>query len=388
MSDSTTVVEDGFGFLKNPETGNSEIIRRYTLRNVNSVEVQVISYGATITSIKCPDKKRRIHDVVLGFDDIEGYVQNQPAYFGATIGRVANRISNGRFRLGTKEYEVSKNAGDFQLHGGKRGFDQVFWESYTDGSKVVFTYVSKDGDEGYPGDLMTQVTYSLSDENGLKLAMTAMTTKPTPVNLTNHVYFNLAGHCAGPKALFDHYASINADKILVTTPQLIPTGEIRKVGGTIYDLRSPRHLGTVIPEVPGGGYDNTMCINGTKEEGIRFVARVYHPPSGRVVEVFSDQPGLQWYTSRNLPDPDAIKVPSQEVAGEIPQEIEAPQDASADTPPEMRGKDGALYYKYGAFCLETQNYPDAVNHRRFPDSILRPGEIYKHTCIYRFGLQK
>lgn len=400
MSDSVTIVEDGFGFLKNPDTENSEIIRRFTLTNRNNVQVQVISYGATITSVKCPDKKGRIHDVVLGFDDIEGYVQNQSAYFGAIIGRVANRVSNGRFRLGTREYEVTKNAGDFQLHGGKRGFDQVLWESYTNSSKVVFTYISKDGEEGYPGDLMTQVTYSLCDDNGLKLEMTAMSNKPTPVNLTNHVYFNLAGHCAGPKALFDHFATINADKILVTTPELIPTGEIRKVGGTIYDLRVPRHLGTVIPEVPGGGYDNTMCINGTKEDGVRFIARIYHPPSGRVVEVFSDQPGLQWYTSRNLPDPDASVLASQELLAEEKTEHKsaeqtATQIPSTESPPppmelptEMRGKDGALYKKYGAFCLETQNYPDAVNQRRFPNSILLPGEIYKHTCIYRFGIQK
>lgn len=406
MTEGTQIIEDGFGFVKNPEKEISDIVRRFTLTNKNQVQVQVISYGATITSVKCPDMKGRIHDVVLGFDDLEGYINNQHAYFGAILGRVANRVANGRFRLGSREFELTKNAGDFQLHGGAKGFDQAVWQSYVDNGKVVFTYLSKDGEEGYPGDLMTQVAYSLWDDNSLKLEMQAMSSKPTPVNLTNHVYFNLGGHCAGPKALYEHYASINAEKVLAVTPELIPTGELRKVAGTIYDLRIPRKLGDVISAVPGGGYDNTMCINGNKEDGVRFVARVYHPPSGRVVEVFSDQPGLQWYTSRNLPDPDAPPpeepaqilpedevpdVPQEEVEVDAPPEEAPPEEAPPSPPPppvEVIGKDGTEYKKYGAFCLETQNYPDAVNHRRFPDSILRPGEVYRHTCIYRFGTQK
>ncbi|KAJ4439271.1 hypothetical protein ANN_07391 [Periplaneta americana] len=225
MPEGTTIIEDGFGFVKNPEKEIADIVRRFTLTNKNNVQVQVISYGATITSVKCPDSKGRIHDVVLGFDDLEGYIRNQHAYFGSILGRVANRVANGRFRLGSREFELTKNAGDFQLHGGIKGFDQVVWQSYVSNGRVVFTYLSKDGEEGYPGDVMTQVAYSLLDDNSLKLEMRAMSSRPTPVNLSNHVYFNLAGHCAGPKALYEHYACINADKVLVVTPDLIPTGK-------------------------------------------------------------------------------------------------------------------------------------------------------------------
>ncbi|XP_063220439.1 galactose mutarotase-like [Bacillus rossius redtenbacheri] len=353
MAGSGQVVQDAFGSV------DSRSVDRFTLRNKNGMEVQVISYGATITSIKAADKNGKIEDLVLGFDDIDGYLKSNNPYFGATIGRVANRINSGKFKIGDKSYQISLNKGNFTLHGGFKGFDKVIWDSYVNGNKVIFSYVSCDGEEGYPGAVLSQVTYELTDDNELKITMNASSTKPTPVNLCNHSYFNLGGHATGAQSIYDHLAMINADYYTVTDKESIPTGEIASVADTPFDLRKSTPLKTGIPAADKfagkGGYDHNLCINSDGKDGLQFVARVLHPNSGRQLEVYSNQPGVQFYTGNSIS--------------------------------EITGKGGNVYKKHAAFCLETQVYPDAVNHANFPNSILYPGDDYHHEVIYKFTVK-
>lgn len=359
-SNEVQLVEDQFGYIINKTTGESELVRRFTWSNKHGMTVQVISYGATITSIQVPDNKGEIKDVVLGFDDIDGYLQKDNPYFGALIGRVANRIAGGTFSIGDNEYHLAKNDHGNTLHGGLIGFDKVIWETHVEGTKLTLSYLSKDGEEGFPGAVLTQVTYSLTSENQLVLEMKATSTEPTPVNLANHAYFNLGGHDGGAEAIYNHEVSINADKYTPASDLGIPTGEIRAVGGSIYDFRIPRKLATLIPKAPGGGFDNNFCINKGEQQELTFVARVIEPKSGRVLEVHSDQPGVQFYTSNGIP-------PANETG--------------------ITGKGGIVYHQHGAFCLETQNYPDAIHHVNFPNSILNPGNIFKHKTVYKFSNQ-
>lgn len=288
-----------------------------------------------------------------------GYRKSDNPYFGATIGRSANRIGGGRFVLNGQKYQVNLNNPTFQLHGGIIGFDKINWNSHIDGNKVVFTYLSKDGEEGFPGDLLTSVTYEVFDDNCLDVKFFSTTTKPTIVNLTNHSYFNLAGHESGASGIYDHVVAVNSDRTTAVDSDAIPTGEIDPVGGTIFDLRIPTRLGDVINQVPGGGYDHNFCITKGNKQEVTFVSRVDHPPSGRYLEVYSDQPGVQLYTGNSLPAPDQTA---------------------------LIGKSDAGYRKHGAFCLETQNYPDAINHSNFPSPILNPGETYTHRVKYYFGV--
>ncbi|XP_049840157.1 galactose mutarotase-like [Schistocerca gregaria] len=360
--DGVQLVEDDFGTYEDTATDTSERVRRFTLTNSNGMSVQIITYGATITSLKVPDKTGNVEDVVLGFDNLDGYRQSQNPYFGATVGRVANRIANGTFQIGNQTYVLNKNEnGKNSLHGGLVGFDKVLWESHVHGKKVTMSYLSKDGEEGYPGELLAQVTYHLTQDNVLVIEVKATSTKPTPVNIINHSYFNLAGHSAGVSGINEHIVSINANKYTPVDSDLIPTGEIVNVGGTLLDLRIPRRLGDVLPQV-SGGYDNNLCVNQASVCGMTFVARVVHPDSGRVLEVHSDQPGVQFYTAGGLPE-----------------------EGTTDPNTVVIGKGGAQYNKYGALCLETQNYPDAVNHKNFPNSILNPGRRYSHTMVYQFS---
>ncbi|XP_069684739.1 galactose mutarotase-like [Periplaneta americana] len=357
-SSDINLTEDKFDNIKN-ETGKTETVKRFTLSNKNGIRVEIINYGATITRIIVPDKTGNLDDVVLGFDDITGYQGPNNPYFGCIVGRVANRIQNGKFSLGNHVYNVTVNRGTYHLHGGKKGFDKVLWESHVDGNKVTFTYLSACGEEGYPGDVLVQATYQLSPDNELILDMMATSTKLTPINLTNHSYFSLAGHNKGSTGVSEQTLCINADKYTVVDKESIPTGELRKLAETNMDLRVPRLLAEVLKTT--GGIDHNYCINQCSRGGLTFVARATHPPSGRTMEVYSDQPGVQLYTANYLPDPssgDKLTV----------------------------GKNGANYMKHGAFCLETQNFPDAVNHENFPNSILKPGYTYKHTVVYRFGV--
>ncbi|KAI4502702.1 hypothetical protein M0802_001746 [Mischocyttarus mexicanus] len=343
-------------------SANGKAVDKYTLKNNIGQEVDVITYGATITGIRLPDKHGNVEDILLGFDNISGYLSSDNPYFGATVGRVANRIAKGRFIVDGKEYQVSRNIGENSLHGGTKGWSFKVWNATIENGAVVMSLLSEDGDEGYPGAVIASVSFTLLDNGELSVEMKTFTTKPTPINLTNHAYFNLAGHGTNAEELYKHRIVLNADRWTVTDSDSIPTGEIRSVKNSIMDLRNPTILGDVIDKVPGGGYDYNFCLPEKPDSGKknRLVAEVVHPSSGRHMTVVSNQPGVQLYTANFLPAPNATGIP---------------------------GKNGKRYFRHGALCLETQNYPDAVNHANFPNSILRPGQLYLHTVSYKFGIK-
>ncbi|XP_045504803.1 galactose mutarotase-like [Colias croceus] len=346
--------QEDFGTFKN------EIVKKFTWRTDRGFSVSVISYGAIIQSIRVPDKDGISRDVVLGFDNLDGYVTRNSPYLGATVGRCANRIGGAEFQIDSKTYIVAKNIGNDHLHGGIVGFDKVNWTSSVDGTKVTFSYLSKDGEEGYPGNLITNVIYEVTDDDALHLTFKSITDKKTLLNLTNHSYFNLAGHDAGADGLFDHVISINADKITETSSESIPTGRFTKVGGTPFDLRIPIRLGDAMSKADDL-FDDNFCVTTFGRKDLTFVSRVYHPDTGRYLELYSNQPGVQLYTGNSLPDP---------------------SDSA------LIGKDGVGYRRHGAFCLETQNYPDAIHHNNFPDGVLKPGDVYEHKVVYRFGVER
>jgi len=349
----TKITEDCFG-----ATFEGTEVKRFTLSNASAgVTLQVIDYGATITSLKLGDV-----DVVLGFDDMAGYtsVKAKNPYMGAVVGRVANRIAEGRFTLDGKEYNLAKNNGPNALHGGLVGLDKVVWTSSVEGDtgSVVFTHYSNDGDEGYPGDVLYNVRYSLSDDGAVKIEFSAMVGKATPINLANHVYFNLAGHDHGSKGLEDHVMRMAANEFTPVSDKLIPTGAVASVAGTVFDLRAPTRLGDVLPKCPGGnnnGFDHNFVLSNTEGE-LNFVCRVSHPPSKRWLECYTDQPGVQFYTGNFIPQDDSLK-----------------------------GKGEAVYKKHGGFCLETQKFPDSINQPSFPSCVVRPGQRYEHTVVYKVG---
>ncbi|OXA42764.1 galactose mutarotase [Folsomia candida] len=355
------VTEDSFGQVPTPQ--GSLPVKRFTLSNGTGGEVQVINYGATITSIKVPDRDGQLGDVVMGFDNIQGYLDVSNRYLGATIGRFGNRIKEGKFTLEDgKSYNLTINNGPNHLHGGHQGFDKRMWEARVDDDAVVMSYVSQDGEEGYPGHLLVNVRFEWTRCHELIISYQATTTKPTPINLTNHSYFNLAGHGAGP-GLEGHFVQLNADSYTPVDANLIPTGEIKSVEGTMYDLQKPgQSLAALLKKFPPGpnGYDNNFCVNrDSKKTGIQLVASVEESGSGRGLTIHSDQPGIQFYTANFLPD-------------------EAAQEAG------LVGKGGAVYWKHGAMCMETQNYPDAINHPNFPNGVLLPGEVYNHRAHFKF----
>ncbi|XP_018310498.1 aldose 1-epimerase isoform X3 [Mycetomoellerius zeteki] len=337
---------------------NGQEIKKFTLRNEACQEVEVITYGAAVTNIRTPDRKGNIADVVLGFDNIEGYLSSNNPYFGATVGRVANRIGNATFVVDGQRYNVSKNTGENSLHGGIRGWSFKVWDATIQDNSVVMTLVSPDGDEGYPGSVTAIASFQLTNDGELRIEMKAQSKKATPINLTNHGYFNLAGHATNAAELYKHVITMNADRWTVTDSESIPTGEIRSVANSIMDLRNPTKLGNVIDKVPGGGYDSNFCLPESCNDGkVNFVAKVVHPSSRRRLEVYSNQPGVQLYTTNSAPENGIV------------------------------GKDGAKYFRHAAFCLETQNYPDAVNHKNFPNSVLRSGDTYNHVVVYKFGVE-
>ena len=318
-----------------------EDVYLYTLANKNGVEASITNYGGAITSIMAPDRNGVFGDVVLGYETLEDYVK-YPRYFGALIGRSANRIGRGRFSLNGVDYQLAQNNGANHLHGGNKGFDKRVWNAEEADSGLHLKYFSKDGEENYPGNLNVDVTYSLNDENELRIEYRATTDKDTIVNLTNHAYFNLAGS----GTILDHELTLNADGFTPVSEDLIPTGEIKAVEGTPMDFRTAR---TVAP----GGYDHNFVLNDWQAGVIRSVARLRERVSGRVMEVLTTQPGMQFYSGNFL-------------------------DGS------IVGKGGVAYQKYAALCLETQHFPDAPNHPNFPSTVLRPGETYEHVTVYKF----
>jgi aldose 1-epimerase len=323
----------------------------YTLENANGLVAKVTNYGTIISELHVPDRDGKYGDVVLGFDNLEQYLKGHPC-FGCTVGRVANRIAKGRFTLDGKTYTLAVNNGPNHLHGGLEGFDKKVWKAEPQqGAAVKFTYTSPDGEEGYPGTLMAAVTMTLTDDNGLRLDYSATTDKPTPVNLTNHSYFNLAGH----GDVLRHELMIAADYYTPSDSTLIPTGEIKAVKGTPMDFTRPQPIGSRFGHLQGEpvGYDTNYVLN-SGGKGLVLAARVYEPETGRVMEVHTTAPGVQLYTANFL-------------------------DSS------LTGKGGLVYRQHAAFCLETQHFPDSVNQPEFPSVILRPGQFYRQTTVFKFS---
>ena len=325
----------------------------YILVNAHGLTAKITNYGTIITELHVPDRNGRLGDVVLGFDNLAQYLKGHP-YFGCTVGRFANRIAKGQFTLDGKPYKLAVNNGPNALHGGLKGFDKVIWKAEPQSDAAVrFSYTSADGEEGYPGKLDVTVTMALTDANELRLDYTAVTNKPTPLNLTNHSYFNLLGQ--GP--ILDHELTIAADHFTPTDSTLIPTGEIKSVKGTAMDFTSPRRIGAEIANIGNEekGYDHNYVLN-AGGKSLAFAARVYEPRTGRVLELQTTEPGVQLYTANYL-------------------------DGS------LVGKGGVVYARQTAFCLETQHYPDSVNQPQFPSTILRPGETYRQTTVFKFSAQ-
>lgn len=338
-------------------TVDGRTITLYTLTNSHGMEVRAMNYGGIILSIRVPDRKGQLADVVLGHESLEGYQPNPP-YFGAIVGRYANRIANGTFTLDGKTYTLPKNDGPNTLHGGTKGFNQAVWDSEPLKGKtgVAFRYLSKDGEEGLPGNLKVKVTYTLTDANALEIDYEATTDKATPINLSQHSYFNLKG--AGNGDILDHEIMINADRFTPVDKNLIPTGELRPVKGTPFDFTKSTKIGARINEnyeqlVLGHGYDHNFVIN-RKGAGLELAARVYEPTTGRALEVFTTQPGVQFYTGNFL-------------------------DGT------ITGKEGHVYNRRYGFCLETQHFPDSPNHPSFPSTILKPGETFHQKTVFKFS---
>jgi aldose 1-epimerase len=329
-------------------------IEAYTLHNSQGASAKIITYGATLTELHVPDKNGKMGDVVLGFDNIEGYLGQHP-YFGGTIGRYGNRIAKGKFTLDGKEYDLFLNNGPNSLHGGQIGFNRRVWKAEElkdkDGAAVRFSYLSKDGEENYPGNLQVSVTYTLTNTNELKLQYSAETDKDTVLNVTNHSYFNLSGTDTGN--ILKYILYINADKYTPVDSTLIPTGEIANVAGTPLDFLKPTAIGARIGELKEiGGYDHNYALNG-KAGTLRVAAKVTDPESGREMEVLTTEPGVQFYSAIGL-------------NGSI------------------KGKGGVGYEKYGAICLETQHFPDSPNHPNFLSTVLKPGTKFYSETIYKF----
>ena len=328
-------------------------IQLYTLTGPTGLVAKITNYGTIVTELHVPDRNGKSGDVVLGHDKIADYVDGHP-YFGATAGRVANRIANGKFTLGGKEYKLATNNAPNHLHGGKKGFDKHVWKAEIGkGSSLTLTRTSPDGEEGYPGSLTATVVYTLTKENEFKVEMTATTDAPTPVNLAHHTYWNLAGHGSGD--IKGHELTLQANRYTPTNATLIPTGKLNPVKGTPFDFTSPKKIGADLAKAGGDpvGYDLNYVVNGTMGT-LRPAARVYEPGSGRVMTILTTEPGIQFYSGNFLNGSDV-------------------------------GKGGAKYEQYNGFCLETQHYPDSINKPAWPTVVLKPGETYRHVMVHRFS---
>ena len=334
-------------------------VNLYTLTNDNGIEVAITNYGGILTSIMAPDRHGELADVVLGFDDLDGYLADHP-YFGAIVGRYANRIARGVFELDSKTHRLTRNNGRNHLHGGVMGFDRSLWSAKIrdpDAPRLDLFHLSPDGDEGYPGSLDIRASYSLNDDNELRLDFRAVTDRPTHVNLTNHSYFNLGGPATGN--VLDHELSLGAHRLTPVDAHLIPTGELREVEGSPMDFRKPTAVGAMIDADDdqirlGVGYDHNFVLD-TGGDLNRIAARLVEPGSGRFLEVRTTEPGIQLYTGNFL-------------------------DGS------ISGKGGKVHNRRCALCLETQHFPNSPNIPGFPSTVLRPGETYRSTTIYRFGV--
>ncbi|MFW5830735.1 MAG: aldose epimerase family protein [Prolixibacteraceae bacterium] len=336
-------------------------VRLYSLENKNGLVTQITNYGGRVVNLWTPDKNGNFDDIVLGYETIEEYLGSNEIYYGALIGRYGNRIGRGMFNLNDTVYKLGLNDGGVNhLHGGMKGFHNVVWDAVQpDNHTLVLNYVSRDMEEGYPGKLEVEVTYTLTDNNELRIEYDASVDKPSPVNLTHHSFFNLNG--AGSETINDHILQINADYYTPVDEELIPTGEIEPVEGTPMDFRKPKRIGEHIGEDFeqldfGKGYDHNWVLNQSGEELV-FAARVFEPESGRVLEVHTNEPGLQFYGGNFLDGSDT-------------------------------GKEGKVYDHRAAFCLETQHFPDSPNKPGFPSVILNPGEEYKSVCVYKFGVEE
>jgi aldose 1-epimerase len=333
-------------------TAEGKPVTLFTCTNANGLVLKMIDYGAIVVSLQTPDRDGKLANITQGFDSIDGYLKRHP-YFGATVGRYCNRIANGKFTLDGQEYTLATNDGANHLHGGLQGFDKCLWKAEpvpTDESVGVrFTYTSPDGEEGYPGNLATTVEYTLTNDNELKIEFSATTDKATPVNLTNHTYWNLAG--AGVGTIKDHELMIAADQALAVDAGLIPTGEMVDVAGTPLDFRQPHKIGDHLLEtgLDPVGYDHCFALR-SQDGSLALAARVKDTSSGRVMEIRTTQPGIQLYSGNFL-------------------------DGSADA---------GGFQQYQAFCLETQHYPDSPNQPSFPSTILQPGETYSQTTVHKF----
>lgn len=349
-SPNNSITEKHYGEVDGKE------IKEYTITNASGMAVSIINYGGTVTKIITPDKKGVKGDVILGYDSLAGYLQAGNPYFGCLVGRYGNRIANAKFSLDGKEYTLAANNNGQSLHGGNKGFDKVVWdaEKLPGDSSIRLTYLSKDGEEGYPGNLSVTVVYTLTAGNALKIEYTANTDKATPVNLTNHCYFNLSA--GADSTILDHELMLKADKFTEVNDVLIPTGKLPAVKNTPMDFTSLKRIGKDIDSVKGG-YDHNWVIN-KNGAALELVASLYHPASGRLMEVYTTEPGIQFYSGNFL--------------------------------------DGTLKYtrdnkKYGlhsGLCLETQHFPDSPNQPSFPNTILKPGEKYTHTAVYKFTVKQ
>jgi aldose 1-epimerase len=346
------------------KTADGTAVETYTLKNKNGVTVKLMTLGATITELNVPDKKGKFTNVVLGFDDVAGYQSDRNQYFGCTVGRVANRIAKGKFTLEGKEYTLAINNEPNHLHGGaKKSLDKVVWKAsrskfvgqtkFSEG--VLFTYTSPEGEEGYPGTVKFEVVYYLNDNNELQIKFAATTDKATPINMTNHSYFNLAG--AGAETVLDHELLLAANEYVPVDKTLIPTGKLEAVKDTVFDFTKLTRLGDRIEKLydtGAKGYDHSFVLS-ERERKPTFAAKLRDPKSGRVMSVLTDQPGIQVYTGNFLFG--------------------------------QKGKDGKEYKLRSAVCLETAHLPDAVNQPTFPSIIIRPGEAYRRMCVYTFSAE-
>jgi len=334
-------------------------VEQFVLKNANGLEVGIINYGGIVTFIKTPDRNGKMEDITLGFDDLNGYLQGK-SFFGALIGRYGNRIGGAQFKLDGNTYKLAANDGPNTLHGGNKGFDKVLWQAepfeHPNERGVILTRTSPDGEEGFPGNLQVRVTYTLTDSNELAIEYHATTDKPTVVNLTNHTYFNLSGEGSGD--ILKHEVTLNADRYTPVVKGLIPTGELASVAGTPFDFRTKTAVGARIDANNeqlklAGGYDHNWVLN-RSGDGLSAAARVEDPASGRFLETYTVEPGLQFYTGNFL-------------------------DGSP-------GRGGKSYVKRGALCLETQHFPDSPNKPSFPTTTLQPGQEYNTKTVYKFGV--
>lgn len=356
MATATEIKEENYGVMP-----DGRKVRIFTLTNKNGLKAKVTEYGAILVSMETPDKSGKFADLTHGYDSLEGWLTNS-YYLGATVGRFGNRIKDGKFTLDGKEYSLATNNDPggipCHLHGGLKGFDKVLWSGKVTGENgVEFSYTAKDGEEGYPGNLAVKVTYTLNDDNELKWQATATTDAPTVLNIVHHSYWNLSGDPT--RTINDHVLTLNADAYLPTNAGLIPTGKVAPVAGTPMDFTKPTVIGERIDAdfealKLGGGYDHAWVLK--KGEGVRLAARLRDPKSGRVMEVSTDQPAVQFYGG-NFLDGKAV------------------------------GKGGVAYARRTALCLETEGFPDAPNQPSFPSAVLRPGETYKHTMIHKFSAE-